>query len=120
MMSKPRTIVCLNCGAVSWGVRNACGCTTPPIRILMARLTGHLTALAASRHSGQCRCPLCNRSERQARAQFAMPVRHPERITRDLPDEQEELLAVLAGETWPEDEYTTIIAEYLGDRKRES
>jgi hypothetical protein len=38
-----------------------------------------------------------------------MAARHPERLTGDLGDGQEEWLAALAAELWPADEYTAII-----------
>lgn len=50
-------------------------------------------------------------AERNARKAMAMPVRHPERLTRELPERDEEMLAALAAELWPGDEFTQIIAE---------
>lgn len=121
----PQTAVCLSCGAVYWVAEgHACGCGPSRVRVFLTGIAGYLTALAPwlspCRHSRRCGCPLCSRSERQVRMKIGMPVGHPEWITRELADEQEELLALLAGETWPEDEYASIVAEYLGDRKRES
>jgi hypothetical protein len=43
-----------------------------------------------------------------------MPLRHPESITADLPAAQDEQLAAVARELWPDDEYTAIIAEQRG------
>jgi hypothetical protein len=63
------------------------------------------------RSRGRCRCPMCTWGERQARAQLRMAPRHPEWITRELPEDQEELLAWLADEAWPEEEYAEIIIE---------
>ena len=40
-----------------------------------------------------------------------MPIRHPERITRDLPERNENWLADVAGLLWPDEEYAEIIAE---------
>jgi hypothetical protein len=54
---------------------------------------------------------MCHWGERQARAQLRMALRHPERITRELPEHQEEQLAGLAAELWPDDEWTQITAE---------
>jgi hypothetical protein len=69
-----------------------------------------LTALARG-HARRCGCPACDHAERDARAKLGMPVRHPEKITRDLPPGQDEQLAELASVLWPGDEYTAIIAE---------
>jgi hypothetical protein len=44
-----------------------------------------------------------------------MPARHPEWISRDLPAGQDEWLAALADQLWPDDEYTAIINELRGD-----
>jgi hypothetical protein len=51
------------------------------------------------------------KAERHARKAMGMPSRHPERLTRELPDGDEEWLAGLAAELWPDDEYTAIISE---------
>jgi hypothetical protein len=51
------------------------------------------------------------RAERRARKSIGMPARHPERLTRELPEGDEEWLAGLAAGLWPDDEYTEIIAE---------
>jgi len=51
------------------------------------------------------------RAERRARKSIGMPARHPERLTRELPEDQEEWLAGLAAGLWPDDEYAQIIAE---------
>jgi hypothetical protein len=51
------------------------------------------------------------KAERDARKEMGMPVRHPERLTRELPEVDEEWLAALAAELWPGDEYTQIITE---------
>ena len=64
-----------------------------------------------ARTRGRCGCPLCNRAEWQARAAIGMSARHPERLTRELPRQQEEYLAALADGLWPDDEYAGIIAE---------
>jgi hypothetical protein len=50
-------------------------------------------------------------AERTARKALGMPARHPERITAELPEHQEEQLAALAAELWPDDEYAQIIAD---------
>jgi hypothetical protein len=55
------------------------------------------------------------KSERDARRAVGMPARHPERITRDLAAGQDEWLAELASELWPDDEYTIIVAELWRD-----
>jgi hypothetical protein len=76
-----------------------------------------LAALArlVNRHSvrvrGRCSCPLCNHAERQARTAIGMARKHPEWLTRELPDHQEEYLAALADQMWPDEEYAAIIAE---------
>jgi hypothetical protein len=51
------------------------------------------------------------KAERDARRAMGMPVRHPERITRELPESDEEWLAGLAAKLWPVDEYAHIISE---------
>lgn len=79
-------------------------------RRFLARLDG-LAARMNVRSRGRCRCPLCSRGEQIARAGIGMAPRHPERITRELPDAQEEQLAELAAELWPDDEWTEITAE---------
>ena len=58
-----------------------------------------------------CGCPLCNRDERYARTQMRVPLRHPEWVTRELPAAQEEQLAALADELWPDEGYAEIITE---------
>lgn len=73
----------------------------------LARLSGRHSA----RKRGRCGCPLCNHAERHARAQLGMAPRHPERLTRELPEQQEEQLAAVATELWPDDEWTEITAE---------
>lgn len=56
-------------------------------------------------------CVHRRKSERDARKAMGMPARHPERITRELPEADEEWLAGLAAQLWPDDEFTEIIAE---------
>jgi hypothetical protein len=63
--------------------------------------------LARRRHSARCGCPLCSQGERDFRAMIGMPVRHPESLTRELP----EALAALAAELWPDDEWAGIITD---------
>jgi hypothetical protein len=58
-----------------------------------------------------CLRPAVDDAERDARAALGVPPRHPERITAELPERQEEELAALAAELWPDDEYAQIIAE---------
>jgi hypothetical protein len=53
----------------------------------------------------------CDKAERAARKAMGMPARHPERLTAELPEGQEEWLAGLAAELWPDDDYTAIISE---------
>jgi hypothetical protein len=64
------------------------------------------------------RLGICTRgkAERDARAALGMPARHPERITAELPGHQEEQLAALAAELWPDDEYAQIITETRRER----
>ena len=76
----------------------------------LARGPGRLAALARG-HARRCGCPACDKTEREARTLIGMPIRHPERITADLPAGQDEWLAALADELWPDDEYTAIITE---------
>jgi hypothetical protein len=80
-------------------------------RKILARIAGLLSLRSTCGHAGQCRCPLCNHSERQARVAIGMPIRHPERITRELPAPLEEWLASVAADLWPDDEYAGIITE---------
>jgi hypothetical protein len=77
----------------------------------IARLLRLLPALVRGHRGGRCGCPLCHHAERTARAALGMPIKHPERIARDLPDHHEEWLAELATTLWPDDEYTEIITE---------
>lgn len=107
----PERLVCPRCGTtIHWTLhRHDCNSAVTRTTSSWSRLRHKLVALLPGRHSGRCACPLCSYSERHARIKIDMPVRHPERITRGLPDEQEELLAVLADEMWPEDEYVAII-----------
>jgi hypothetical protein len=73
------------------------------LTMLLARLAG--------RHTVRCGCPVCNPAELEQRDVIGMPYRHPESITRELPTGQEEELAALAAELWPDDEWTGIILE---------
>ena len=57
------------------------------------RLIGWLCARLGAHVRGQCGCPVCDTTERGARAAIGMPARHPERITAELPGGQEEWLA---------------------------
>jgi len=54
------------------------------------------------------------RAGRPGTARHAPP--HPESITADLPAGQDEQLAALASELWPDDEYTAIITEQRGQQ----
>jgi hypothetical protein len=81
------------------------------VRARLACAVGWLFARLGAHVRVRCGCPACDTGERDARAAIGMPARHPERITRDLPDRQEEWLAGLAAALWPEDEYARIIAE---------
>jgi hypothetical protein len=82
-----------------------------------ARLACWLRLLATlgRGHARRCGCPGCDKTEREARTAIGMPIRHPERITADLPAGQDEQLAALADELWPDGEYTTIIIELRRD-----
>ena len=82
------------------------------IRRLLAWLCDHADAHVR----GWCRCPLCDLSERDARARLGIPARYPEFITRDLPARQDESLAALAARLWPADEYTAIIEAWREGR----
>ena len=76
---------------------------------LLRRVLGWLCVHTDAHVRGWCPCPACDRGERAARTAYRMPIRHPERITRELPAAQEEWLAAIAAELWPADEYTAII-----------
>jgi hypothetical protein len=76
----------------------------------LSRLTGRHNV----RRRGRCGCPLCNHAEREARAAIGMARKHPERLTRELPADQEDYLGWLADQTWPDEEYTAIIVELRG------
>jgi hypothetical protein len=80
------------------------------LRLCLTRLARRAMEMNV-RSRGRCRCPMCTWGERQTRTQLGMAPRHPERITRELPEDQEELLAWLADEAWPEEEYADIITE---------
>jgi hypothetical protein len=73
----------------------------------LTRLAGRHNA----RVRGRCRCPLCSHAERQARTAIGMARKHPEWLTRELADRQEDYLAALAAQMWPDEEYTAIITE---------
>jgi hypothetical protein len=81
-----------------------------PVCAFLAWLAGCLLIPVRGEHAGRCPCPLCHRAERDAREAMGVPLRHPERVTRELPAVQEEQLAELADELWPEDEYMAILA----------
>jgi hypothetical protein len=49
--------------------------------------------------------------ERIARAAAGMPAEHPELITRKPGRAEWKLLTTRCAELWPNDEYTTIVAE---------
>ena len=55
--------------------------------------------------------PLARRRERAARTAIGMPARHPERITAELRRRDEDWLAGLATDLWPEDEYAQIVRD---------
>lgn len=82
----------------------------PDNRSNPARWLRRLAALARG-HPRRCGCPVCDNTERTARTAIGMPIRHPERITAFLPAGQDEQLAALADELWPDEEYTAIIIE---------
>jgi hypothetical protein len=81
------------------------------VSVRLARVLAWLCARLGAHVRGWCGCPACDTAEQDARTAIGMPARHPERITRDLPDRQEEYLAALADALWPRDEYARIIAE---------
>jgi len=76
----------------------------------MGWLTAFLARLAG-RHAVRCGCPLCNPAELEQRDVIGMPYRHPESITRELPGRQEEALAAIGAELWPDDEWAEIILD---------
>jgi hypothetical protein len=57
------------------------------------------------------RGPLARRRERAARTAIGMPARHPERVTAELRRREEDWLAGLAADLWPEDEYAQIVRD---------
>jgi hypothetical protein len=73
------------------------------------RLIAWLCARLGAHVRGRCGCPVCDTTERDARAAIGMPAAHPEKITAELPGRQEEWLAALAAALWPGDEYAPII-----------
>lgn len=73
------------------------------VRRVVARLRPHVR--------GACRCPACDKTEQAVRAELGMPALHPERIARQLRHYQEEWLTEVAAELWPDDEYTTNVAD---------
>ena len=77
------------------------------------RLIAWLCARLGAHVRGRCGCPVCDTTERDARAAIGMPAAHPEKITRELPGGQEEWLAALAAALWPGDEYAAIITGTL-------
>jgi hypothetical protein len=79
------------------------------LKALMRRALGWLCRHTDAHVRGWCPCPACNDDERTARAACRMPLRHPERITRELSAAHEDWLVALATELWPADEYTAII-----------
>jgi hypothetical protein len=106
--------MCLNCGKTYWFEKaHTCGCSILRIRNSLVRLSHQLPVFVASKpkRSGRCDCPFCSSKERRARARSGMPMKHPERILRNLADEQEALLTRLAADTWPASEYLDIVIE---------
>jgi hypothetical protein len=112
MSRLPMTDVCPSCGVVYWKAQgHSCGShRVSRVRGFFARLAGCLLILVPARHANRCGCPLCNRAEREARAELGVPLRHPEQITRGLAARQEEYLDLLAEELWPDDDYASILA----------
>lgn len=112
----PETSVCLNCGAVYY---TAEGCNCNPMgsraRMFVVRLSHLLSLPVLSNRAGRCDCPFCSCGERRARVRTGMPMKHPERILRNLSDDQEKLLTALADATWSEAEYLDIIAGHMGE-----
>ena len=78
---------------------------------LIVRALGSLAAWLGLPARAACTCPLCDKTEREARQVLGMPVRHPERITSGLSDGWEERLAAVAADLWPHDEYAEIVIE---------
>jgi hypothetical protein len=50
-------------------------------------------------------------TEAKARADLGMPASHPESLTAELPEAQEEWLAAAAADLWKQDEWMQITAE---------
>lgn len=73
-------------------------------RQLAGRLLPHIR--------GVCRCPACDKTEQNIRAQLGMPRLHPERIVRPLGRREEAWLAGAVSALWPDDEYTAITEEF--------
>ena len=107
----PQTAVCGTCGAVYWtAVGHMCRPRGRRLPSILASVAGWLLIPVPDGHRQRCGCPLCNRAERQAREELGVPRRHPEWVTRELPEALEERLAALAEELWPGDEYAEIVA----------
>ena len=113
----PMTDVCPSCGVVYRTTQgHSCGRGTSRVRAFLASLAGWLFIQVRGGHVRRCACPLCNQVERQMREAMGVPLRHPERVARDLPGDQEEQLAALAEELWPHDEYAAIVTNpWQGD-----
>ena len=84
------------------------------LKTLMRRVLAWLCGHTDAHVRGWCPCPACD-LEGAARAAYRMPLRYPERLTRELPAAQEEWLAALAAELWPADEYTAITGQPGGE-----
>lgn len=56
------------------------------------------------------------RDERATRRHHHMAPGHPEWLTRESPEGDDEILGALCAELWPDDEYTEITAEGGGTR----
>lgn len=112
------TAVCLTCGEMHWSAMGHACSRGRRIRHLLIRLSHRMPVFvrAKPKRSGRCDCPFCSSKELRARARTGMPMRHPERILRNLPDDQEKLLTVLAEATWPAMEYIDITAEPPGEQ----
>ncbi|MGH3299146.1 MAG: hypothetical protein ACRDP7_45890 [Trebonia sp.] len=87
---------------------------SPHAGVVRSSCLAALTRLA-NRHNvrvrGRCRCPLCSYAEQQVRTAMGMARKHPEWLTRELRAHQENYLAALADQLWPDEEYTAIITE---------
>jgi hypothetical protein len=91
-----------------------------PVTRTEARREGRRPGAAWDGCAARIRTRAAVKAERTVRAALGMPARHPERLTGELPERQEEQLAALAAELWPDDKYAQIIADTRREREQGS